>query len=93
MPYLPDTQRNDINYDLMAEGLDFAPENAAELNYVISELIRNFLAQKGLNYGNVNEMMGALECCKLELYRVVAAPYEDRKMRENGPVYQEVKNV
>lgn len=87
MPYLPDTQRNDIHDDLLAAGLDFWPENAAELNYIVSELINNFLRQKGLNYSNVNEMIGALECCKMELYRVVAAPYEDRKMQENGPVY------
>ena len=87
MPYIPDTQRNDIHNDLLAEGLDFWPENAAELNYIVSELINNFLSQKGLNYSNVNEMIGALECCKMELYRVVATPYEDRKMQENGPVY------
>jgi len=87
MPYIPDTQRNDIHDDLLAAGLGFWPENAAELNYIVSELINNFLAQKGLNYSNVNEMIGALECCKMELYRVVAAPYEDRKMQEHGPVY------
>ena len=31
--------------------------------------------------------MGALECAKLELYRRVAAPYEDVKIMENGDVY------
>jgi hypothetical protein len=93
MPYIPDTQRNDIHNDLLADGLGFCPENAAELNYIVSELINNFLTVQGLTYSNINEMMGALECCKLELYRVVAAPYEEDKMEENGVVYSENFNA
>jgi hypothetical protein len=31
-------------------------------------------------------MVGALECCKLELYRKRIAPYEELKERENGPI-------
>jgi len=27
-----------------------------------------------------------LECAKLELYRMIAAPYEDTKIKENGSV-------
>jgi hypothetical protein len=27
-----------------------------------------------------------LECAKLELYRMIAAPYEDKKRLANGPV-------
>jgi hypothetical protein len=37
-------------------------------------------------------MIGALECCKLELYRMMAAPYEDDKIAENGGVYSETEN-
>jgi hypothetical protein len=33
------------------------------------------------------EAVGAIECCKLEFYRRVAAPYEDRKIKTNGDVY------
>jgi len=35
----------------------------------------------------INAIIGALECAKLELYRRVAAPYEDDKIAENGDVY------
>lgn len=87
MPYIPQTQRNDVHEDLCAEGIDFTPENAGELNYLVSELVNNYLRKKGVSYANVNEMIGALECCKLELYRVIAAPYEDEKADENGEVY------
>jgi len=87
MPYIPQIHRNDIHEDLMESGVDFIPENAGEINYLVSALINNYLKRNGLNYANVNEMMGAIECCKLELYRIIAAPYEDDKAKENGEVY------
>ncbi|MCX7429393.1 MAG: hypothetical protein NTW96_27685 [Planctomycetia bacterium] len=37
-------------------------------------------------YSDLNEMIGALECCKLELYRRIASPYEDKKAAENGEI-------
>ena len=33
-------------------------------------------------------MVGVLECAKLELYRRMAAPYEDEKIEDNGDVYE-----
>ena len=38
-------------------------------------------------YAHLNEAIGVLECAKLELYRRVAAPYEDGKRAETGDVY------
>lgn len=35
----------------------------------------------------LRDAVGALECCKLEFYRRVAVPYEDRKIKSNGDVY------
>lgn len=58
-----------------------------DLNYQISKLLNDFVAMKGLNYATLNEAMGALECAKIEFYRRVAAPYEDRKAMANGDVY------
>lgn len=64
------------------------PQNAGELNFIITKLVLDFIEnQGGLNYGNVNTAVGALECAKLELYRRLAAPYEDRKIATNGDVY------
>jgi len=40
-----------------------------------------------LRYQNINDLLGALEGAKLELYRRVAAPYEDEKVESNGDVY------
>ncbi len=57
-----------------------------ELNYVITDLVVNYLGDKP-NYAKFNEVIGVLECAKLELYRRMVAPYEDTKKEENGDVY------
>ena len=35
-----------------------------------------------MRYQNVNAIIGALECAKLELYRRLIAPYEDTKVEK-----------
>ena len=68
------------------------PETAGELNYAITKLVDDYLIQKGgIRYTHLNEVIGALECAKLELYRRVAAPYEDQKITETGDVYRSRK--
>jgi hypothetical protein len=70
-----------------------APRDAGELNYAVTRLIDAYLVQASrdqggrLRYAHLNEVIGVLECAKLELYRRVAAPYEDEKMAESGEVY------
>jgi hypothetical protein len=65
------------------------PQDAGELNFAISVLVDNYLLDKGvIKYSYLNEVVGALDCAKLELYRRVAAPYEDKKIEENGDVYR-----
>jgi hypothetical protein len=64
------------------------PETSGELNYAITRLVDEYLVRAGgVRYGHINEVIGALECAKLELYRRVAAPYEDTKIEESGDVY------
>ncbi len=82
MPYIDAEARNRLD-----NGGE--PKTPGELNYMITRLIDEFLIQKGeIRYTHLNEVIGALECAKLELYRRVAAPYEDRKLREAGDVYR-----
>lgn len=77
MPYIPKEQR----------GLLTIPCNAGGLNYKITTILLAYLAEKGECYQTFNDMMGALEGAKMELYRRKIAPYEDRKCAENGDVY------
>ena len=87
MPYIPQEQRADVAMNLQLDGLDWTPENAGELNFLVSTFIANYIREKGCKYAVLNEMIGALECAKLELNRVIIGPSEDQKIRENGPVY------
>lgn len=81
MPYIPQDKR-----ELIDEGPGYIT-NAGEFNYYISSLINNYISYNGKSYALINEMIGVLECAKLELYRRVAAPYEDIKIQQNGDVY------
>jgi hypothetical protein len=65
------------------------PETAGELNYAVTRLIDDYLIQRGgIRYAHLNEVVGVLECAKLEVYRRLAAPYEDQKIAEAGDVYR-----
>lgn len=60
--------------------------HCGQLNYAISKLVHLYLKGLGVKYARINEAVGVLECAKLELYRMIAAPYERIKRDENGPV-------
>ena len=55
------------------------------VNYTITKLLVS--AYSKISYRDINDVVGALECCKLEFYRRRAAPYEDQKAFENSDVY------
>lgn len=57
--------------------------HCGNLNYVITKILMKSYSAR---YSQINEAIGVLECAKLELYRKLAAPYEDQKEFENGPV-------
>lgn len=65
----------------------FAPNSSGELNYAITVLVLEYMKRKGEKYQNYNDCLGALEGCKLELYRRRIADYENKKANENGDVY------
>lgn len=69
------------------------PQDPGELNYAITVLVDNYLKDKGeIRYAHLNEVIGAIDCAKLELYRRIAAPYEEKKIAENGDVYRSDKS-
>lgn len=82
MPYVDPAVRAELDGDDARD-----PANVGELNYVITTLLDDWLGDS-VNYGKVNAAIGVLECAKLELYRRVAAPYEDGKQEANGDVYR-----
>ena len=87
MPYIKQERREEIHAELEDWTLDWAPNDAGDLNFVVSTFCANYLTEKGKRYEHINTLIGVLECAKMELYRVVAADYEDEKILENGKVY------
>jgi hypothetical protein len=82
MPYIPQNER--LTYRTPC-----TPTTSGQLNYSITELLTWYIdAVYGkLTYAAINDVVGVLECTKLELYRRVAAPYENYKCLLNGDVY------
>ncbi len=56
------------------------------LNFALTEIMNETFPNA--RYTDFNEIIGFLECCKLEYYRKKIGPYEDVKEAENGPVRQ-----
>jgi hypothetical protein len=81
MPYISSADRR--------EALDQGsrPRTQGELNYCLTRWVDRYITGRGLSYDAINEAVGALECAKLELYRRLAAPLEDKKCSDNGEVY------
>lgn len=63
------------------------PVLTGELNYVLSKEIDGYITRKGLGYAAINDVMGVLACIQAEVYRRIAAPYEDQKAIANGEVF------
>jgi len=83
MPYITKGQRA-----LLLSGS--TPTAAGELNFLLTVTCLEYIKTKypaGLSYAAINDVVGALECAKQELYRRLAAPMEDRKCSENGDVF------
>ena len=80
MPYIQKKER-----DALLDGQ--VPSNAGQLNYMIHRLIFDYINRSGKCYQTLNDVIGVLECVKQELYRRSVAPYEDRKIIDNGEVY------
>ena len=84
MPYIKQDDRElmDPSLDAILETVD--EFNVGDLNYIITSIAHRWIKKQGLRYVNLNAVIGMLECAKLELSRVVVAPYEDTKIHENG---------
>lgn len=59
---------------------------AGNLNYVFTRVLDSVYNTP--RYNDINESIGVLECCKLELYRRIAVPYEIQKCHDNGDAYE-----
>lgn len=84
MPYITQEARKFINPLLEHLLSHIGSFSVGDVNYIITKFIHIWIQKEGLKYKNINAAIGVLECAKMELYRMVAAPYEDKKAKENG---------
>ena len=82
MPYIKQETRR-----LLDSAADPAA-TAGELNYMFTKLAINYLYVNGKSYQTINDVLGALEGAKQEFYRRVVVPHENKKILENGDVYE-----
>lgn len=83
MPYIDQTARVMVRPESLR-----AAATSGELNYQITVLARRYADSYGHCYTTYNEIVGVLECAKLEFYRRLVASYEAHKLSENGDVYR-----
>lgn len=83
MPYIKAERRSDLR---CYEGECEKPQNPGELNYMISKLLREYVGNNP-TYEDLNAAIGATEAAKMEFYRRVVIPYEQKKIKENGDMY------
>ena len=76
MPYIDKNDRPDAWEGIL--------KNSGALNYAIHQTINEYFEQNGRNYQTMNDVVGVLECAKMELYRRIISDYEDIKIREHG---------
>lgn len=84
MPYIKD--RRDI-LDPRINDLADSLTTDGDLNYAITRLVSRYCALEGnWRYTLIARAVGALECVKLEFYRRLAGPYEDKARDKNGDI-------
>ena len=80
MPYITAGQRTDLHADPSAA-------TPGELNYLFTDALNIYRRVHGDSYTTFNDILCALEGAKLEFYRRIVVPYEEKKCAENGDVY------
>ena len=90
MPYIDKDKRAEILHyndhtELITIDLDYI-QCAGDFNFLVSTLISMYIEREGESYKVHNELIGFLECAKLELYRRHTARLEDEKIRINGDI-------
>ncbi len=88
MPYIKkqDRKKFDLIIKNLVEILKKEPieKQDGDINYITSKiLLETYQPQR---YFNFNRAMGVLESIKQEFYRRFIAPYEDKKIQENGDI-------
>lgn len=93
MPYIQEKDKTELDHSIDQIINKLNDENLdGKLNYIITRIISGAYNIQEPKYSKINDIVGVLECAKLEFYRRIAIPYEDQKIKLNGDV-KEYKSV
>lgn len=84
MPYIKQEDRKEFEEDLNNISKNICSKG--DLTYCFYKLCCNFVNMRKLNYETLSTTTSCLEDAKLEFYRRKIAPYEDKKIIENGDI-------
>jgi len=95
MPYVDSEYRDrlDTPLNLLAEVIAAIADEEAIIpcgliNFSICRIVHYLFKIWGdYSYSDINDVIGALECAKQEIYRRLAVPYENKKKKQNGDVF------
>jgi len=85
MPYITQEEKEIIDSGLENISASIM-DNPGDLNYAIHQVVAEYIRQNHESYRTYNDIMGALEGVKLELYRRLVGKYEDGKKGVHGDV-------
>lgn len=87
MPYIPRADRFPL--EPYENGEPSRPNTPGELAFTLTRVIDDYVQESSLeaNYAAYALVLGVLETVKLEYYRRRVAPYEDKKLADNGDVF------
>ena len=84
MPYI--TNKEKEKFIKLINNLVIYINSKGDLNYVICELVGQYIAQTGVSYTKMSEKIDAVHDAETELRRRLLDPYEDKKIIDNGDV-------
>lgn len=84
MPYISQEDRAKYDEEIYALAEKLVDVPAGHVNYAISKMFSIMINLSGESYATYNELVGVLECAKLELFRTKIGRYENKRIEENG---------
>ena len=84
MPYISDENGRRRQIDKIVEIMYYLDVKAdGDLNYILYAYCKRYIKP---SYNNFKNFCGELRQCATEIERRLVAPYEDKKIRDNGDV-------
>jgi len=85
VPYIKQDSRAKFN-QILDEVKALGELSSGDLNYLLTKVCLLQVAARGERYDVYNSILGTISAFDKEFYRRFIAPYEDKKIVENGDI-------